>query len=82
MSGVALGLVAALLAFPMAGPASAQCALPYTLADGQKADAFQVMANFNALANCLSAGGSTNSVQYNNGGGLGGVAPLGDGQLV
>jgi hypothetical protein len=82
MSGVALGLVVALFVLPVAGPARAQCALPYTLTNGQKADAFQVMANFNALATCLSAGGSTNSVQYNNGGSFGGVTPLANGQLL
>jgi hypothetical protein len=62
--------------------AHAQCSLPYTLANGQIAAANQVMANFNALAECLSPGGSTNSVQYNNGGTLGGVAAMSNGQLV
>jgi hypothetical protein len=52
------------------------------LTNGQRADALQVMANFNALANCLSAGGSTNSIQYNNAGSLGGIAPLTNGQLI
>lgn len=61
----------------------AQCALPYTLVDGQPLDATQVMANFNALATCMSSGGSTNSVQYNSGtGGLAGLGPLTDGQLA
>jgi hypothetical protein len=37
------------------GAANAQCpTLPYTLTNGQTADATQVMANFNALANCLN----------------------------
>jgi len=61
----------------------AQCALPYTLTNGQPPDATKVMANFNALLACLSPGGSTNAVQYNAGSGtLGGVGPLTDGQLV
>jgi hypothetical protein len=60
----------------------AQCTLPYTLANGQIADASQVMANFNALASCLSPGGSANAIQYNNGGRLGGAAPLTNGQLL
>jgi hypothetical protein len=35
-------------------PADAQCpALPYTLTNGQPADATQVMANFNDLFNCI-----------------------------
>jgi len=82
ISGATLAFAFLACAACVSAPARAQCVLPYTLTNGQKADAFQVMANFNALANCLSAGGSTNSVQYNNGGSLGGVAPLGNGQLV
>lgn len=39
------------------GNARAQCpALPYTLTNGQIADATQVMANFNALLTCLNTG--------------------------
>jgi hypothetical protein len=34
------------------------------------------------LANCLSPGGSTNAIQYNNGGRLDGAAPLTNGQLL
>lgn len=82
ISGVALGLAFACFVNSLVAPARAQCALPYALTNGQKADAAQVMANFNALANCLSAGGSTNSIQFNNGTGLGGVTPLSNGQLV
>lgn len=75
-------LVAAALSGAVGG-AQAQCALPYGFANGQTADATQVMANFNALAACLSPGGSTNSVQYNTGGGvLGGLGPLTNGQLA
>src|SRR5258708_4526662 len=72
----------ACLALSSLHAAQAQCTLPYMLANGQIADASQVMANFNALANCLSPGGSTNSVQYKNGVTLGGVAPLSNGQLI
>jgi hypothetical protein len=80
----ALTTVVAFFAFMMgaAGAAQAQCALPYTLTNGQLADASQVMANFNALAKCLGAAGSTNAIQYNNSGSLGGVGPLNNGQLV
>ena len=65
--------------------ARAQCALPYQLTNGQTADATQVMANFNALATCLSnlPAGATNSVQFNAGSGaLGAVGPLTNGQIV
>jgi hypothetical protein len=66
-----------------AGTVQAQCALPHSFANGQTADATQVMANFNALLTCLNPGGSTNSVQYNTGGGVpGGLGPLTDGQLI
>jgi hypothetical protein len=64
-------------------PARAQCTLPYTLSNGQPPDATKVMANFNALASCLSVGGATNSVQYNAGSGsLGGIGPLTNGQVL
>jgi hypothetical protein len=36
--------------------AKAQCTLPYTLTNGQVADATQVMANLNAIIGCLPAG--------------------------
>ena len=66
--------------------AAASCALPYTLTNGQTADATQVMANYNALLNCLNnivPGGSTDAVQYNAGAGnFGGVGPLSNGQLA
>ncbi|MEW6437761.1 MAG: hypothetical protein AB1508_11425 [Pseudomonadota bacterium] len=42
--------------FATAVQAFAACTLPYTLANGQTADASQVMANFTAINNCLSAG--------------------------
>lgn len=75
--------ICAFLAVLSAVPAArAQCTLPYALTNGQIADAAQVMANFNALANCIGPGGATNSIQYNNGGLLSGVAPLSNGQLV
>jgi len=66
--------------------AQAQCVLPNQLANGQIADADQVMANYDAIAACLGAmspGGSVNSVQYKSGAGaLGGIGPLTDGQTV
>lgn len=78
---VATAFVAVVLA---AAPAArAQCALPHAFANGQTADATQVMANFNALVTCLVPAGSTNAIQYDSGGGvLGGVGPLADGELV
>ncbi len=70
--------------FVGASAASAACTVPNQLTNGQTADASQVMANFNAVANCVTAapGGATNSVQINGGGGFSGVGPLQDGQLV
>jgi hypothetical protein len=69
-----------------ASEASAQCVLPHQLTNGQPADATQVMANYNALLDCVNAAapaGSTNAVQYNAGAGaMGGVGPLSDGQLI
>ncbi len=66
--------------------AMAQCALPYQMSGSQVADASQMMANFQALARCIAAAqasGSTNAIQANNGGGgLAGIGPLTDGQLV
>ena len=63
-----------------------QCVLPNQLTNGQVADATQVMANFNALGNCvtnIAPGGQQNSIQFNNGtGGFGGVTPLTDGQVL
>src|SRR5262249_54731638 len=63
-----------------------QCALPYQLTNGQTADATQVMANYNALVNCLAAAapaGSTNALQTNGGNGtFGSVGPLTNGQDV
>ena len=77
-------LIVACACLALSGPnaVQAQCTLPYALANGQIADANQMMANFNALANCLSPGGATNAIQYNNGGRLGGVTPLTNGQLL
>jgi hypothetical protein len=63
--------------------AQAQCALPYTISNGQSTDATKLMGNFNALINCLNPGGATNAVQYNAGGGnLGSVGPMTNGQVV
>lgn len=82
---VALVIVAC-LNLAIANFAQATCTLPYALTNGQVADATQVMANFNALLNCINAGapgGSVNSVQYNAGGtSFGGVAPLTNGQVA
>src|SRR5690348_8074680 len=65
------------------GVAQAQCALPYTINNGDNADASKLMANFNALVSCMSPGGSANAVQYNAGSGtFGGTGPLANGQLV
>jgi hypothetical protein len=66
--------------------ANAQCpAVPNQLTNGQIADATQVMADFNALLNCINTapGGSTGALQYNSGSGVfGGVGPLTNGQLA
>lgn len=66
--------------------AQASCPVPNTLANGNVADADQVMGNFNALSTCLNnagPGGTANAVQYNSGSGtLGGVGPLTNGQLL
>ena len=66
--------------------ASAACpSPPFTLTNGQAADATQVMANINAVVSCVNNApvGSTNSVQTNAGGGsFGAVGPLTDGQIV
>lgn len=65
---------------------AAACTLPYNITNGQTADASQVMANFNALLNCVNANGPAgqpNAVQYNAGSGsFGGAGPLGNGQLL
>ncbi|TIR16166.1 MAG: hypothetical protein E5X33_29715 [Mesorhizobium sp.] len=82
----ALLVLSAFLCVLGGNAARAACTLPNTLTNGQTADATQVMADFNALVTCLNAagpGGSSNSIQYNNGSGaLAGVGPLTDGQLV
>lgn len=51
----AIGLLISLATMSLE-QAKAQCALPYTLANGQVSDATQVMANFNAVVGCLPAG--------------------------
>ena len=73
--------------FLLAGAtAKAACTLPYSITNGQVADATQVMANFNALITCfgtLSPAGSANALQYNGGSGsFAAVGPLTNGQLV
>jgi hypothetical protein len=66
--------------------ARADCTLPHQLTNGQVADATQVMANYDALVNCLSSqasNGSANAIQLSNGsGGFQSVGPLADGQVV
>ena len=77
----ALGLACAL--FSSIGAAQAQCALPYSLTNGQVTNATQVMANFNAVVGCITPGGSTNALQYNAGSaGFGGIGPLTNGKIV
>jgi hypothetical protein len=51
-----------LVATGLHSPASANCTLPYTLTNGQTADASQVMANLNAVIACLgtTTGGFVN----------------------
>src|SRR5262249_40594050 len=76
-------LAPVLMAFGALASAQAQCALPYTLANGQPPDATKLMANFNALIGCINVGGANNSIQYNSGSGsLGGVGPLANGQVM
>jgi hypothetical protein len=79
-----IAMIVAFVGLPLvaATDADAQCTLPYTLTNGQTADATQLMADLNALANCLGPGGSTNAIQYNDSGHPGGVGPLANGQLV
>jgi len=62
--------------------AQAQCALPYTIANGQPADATKLMANFNALVGCLNSAGPTNAIQYNANGASGSLGPLTNGQVI
>jgi len=67
-------LVAALaaaiaLAFAMTSAASASCpSLPYTLSNGQTADATQVMANYEALRNCLNSPSDASAISGPGGG--------------
>jgi hypothetical protein len=82
----AAALVLALAAAALFGAraASAQCAVPNTLANGATADASQVMGNFNAVTGCVNAlpAGSVNALQYNYApGAFGAIGPLVDGQV-
>jgi len=82
---LSLAATLALVALATPNDARAACTVPNTLTNGTTADATQVMANFNALTACIVAGpvGSTNSIQYNAGGGaFGALGPLTNGQLV
>ena len=51
------------------GSANAQCTVPNQITNGQVADASQVMANFNAVLNCLANPGPTANVQFSGPGG-------------
>jgi hypothetical protein len=72
-SNIAFVATIVLLLLKSLGAAQAQCApLPYSLSNGQPADATQVMANFNTLHNCITSqsslpivgpGGGTISLQ-------------------
>jgi len=54
INSIILAATTALLVLGGLSAADAQCAaLPYTLSNGQPADATQVMANFNRLFNCV-----------------------------
>jgi hypothetical protein len=52
---VLLAIAALASAMAWSSPASATCPVPYTLTNGQVADATQVMDNFNALGSCSVA---------------------------
>ncbi len=81
MLAVVFGLACAFLSGLTA--AQAQCTLPYQLTNGQVANATQVVADLNAVADCISPGGSTNALQYKAGTStFGGVGPLTNGQVV
>jgi hypothetical protein len=54
--GTIFGLLLGLLVWICPSVGQAQCALPNQLTNGQPTDATQVMANFNALANCKNLG--------------------------
>lgn len=49
---LSLAFIGLASAMAFSSPASATCTVPYTLTNGQVADATQVMDNFNALGNC------------------------------
>jgi hypothetical protein len=52
---LALLTLLCLAAGAAARPASASCALPYNLQNGQTADAGQVMGNLNSVIGCIGA---------------------------
>jgi hypothetical protein len=79
--GSALCVVVVALAATTA--ARAQCVLPYQLTNADLSDGAKLTANFNALAECISAQNATNAIAHNAGNGrIGGTGPLNDGQLV
>lgn len=64
---------------------SASCSMPYSLQNGQLADATQVMLNFNALTNCIGqmVSGPKYSIPVSNGtGSLFAIGPLDAGQIL
>lgn len=79
-------LILAALSFLQASAAFAQCELPYQLKNGQTPDADQLMANYNAVVNCLAAlvpAGNNQAVQTKlPGGAFGAVGPLTNGQVI
>ncbi len=88
---VLVAIVACL--FGSTGGASAQCAVPNQISNGQVADASQIMANFNAVLNCLgklpttpgttgqllTSGGSSNPQTWTSTGTSGHALPFLDG---
>jgi hypothetical protein len=51
------------------GAASAQCTVPNQITNGQVADASQIMANFNAVLNCLASPAPSSNIQFSGPGG-------------
>lgn len=82
-SSLALGIALPILLMATTS-AGAACVVPNTLSNGQTADATQLMADFNAVAECADASlpaGSIGSVQYKTPADTLGGLSLGDGQI-
>jgi hypothetical protein len=79
-------LVLATVTLFQSAVALAQCHLPYKLDNGQVPDADQLMANYNAVVNCIAAllpAGGEHSIQTKGAGGVfTAVGPLTNGQVV